>query len=404
MSAKPASRPTIPRPIWVLGLVSLTMDLSSEMIHALLPLFITSTLGASALALGLIEGVAESVALITKVFSGALSDRLGNRKTLAACGYTLSAATKPLFAAATSLGLVVVARFADRFGKGVRGAPRDALIGEWSPPDARGASFGLRQGLDTVGAFLGPLVAVAIMWSSDGNIRLVFAIACVPAVLSAALIIFGVSEPDRIQPEEDKAPYRVRAALASFDRKFWAVIGIATIFTLARFSEAFLVLRLDSLGLPGTLIPFVLVVMNISYSLSSYPAGLLSDRTGRTGLLGGGLVVLIAADAVLALAQSTFVAFAGIFLWGLHMGLTQGVISALTADHAPRRFLGTAFGVLNLSMGLSVLAASILAGALWELVGPAGTFWAGAGFATLALAGLTLLPYLHRKSRRAATM
>lgn len=382
-AAASKSRTQLPRSIWALGFVSMFMDISSEMIHALLPIYLVTVLGASTLAVGFIEGIAEATANITKIFSGALSDWLGKRKLLTALGYGLAAFTKPVFPLAASLGWVVAARFIDRIGKGIRDAPRDALIADIASPDQRGASFGLRQALDTVGAFVGPLAAIILMSLSSDNFRLVFWIAVIPAFAALAVMLFAVREPVRHDAE-----VRPRLRLADVKRlsvAFWTVVGIAMILTLARFSEAFLILRSQNVGLPTTLAPVIMVVMNIVYAITAYPAGVLSDRFGRTGLLALGIVCLIVADLVLALGTSITLVMAGVVFWGLHMALTQGLFASLIADTAPDDLRGTAFGVFNFAGGIAMLVASVLAGGLWEAYGPAATFLAGAEFSTVAL-------------------
>ncbi len=390
----------IPPGVWALGLVSLLMDLSSEMIHALLPLYLVTVLGTSMLTVGIIEGIAEATASIVKIFSGALSDRLGRRKLLVAIGYGLAAVTKPVFPLAPTVGWLVAARFVDRIGKGIRGAPRDALIADLSPAGIRGTSFGLRQSLDTVGAFLGPLTAIALMLLFANDFTLVFWIAVVPAFLAFAVVVFLVREPDRpagLQPV--RAPLS-RAALKRLGRAFWIVVALATVFTLARFSEAFLLLRAQSVGLTLALVPGMLVLMSLAYAISAWPAGALSDRIGRFGLLAAGLAVLIAADLVLAFGTGIAMVALGVVLWGLHLGLTQGLLAALVADTAPAELRGTAFGAFNLVTGIAMLAASVIAGALWDMVGPQGTFLAGAVFATAALLGFPLA----RRSMRVAAV
>ncbi len=375
----------IPAGVWALGFVSLFMDVSSEMIHALLPVYLVTVLGTSALTVGVIEGIAEATAAITKVFSGALSDWLGKRKILAAAGYGLAAFTKPVFPLAATVEWLIAARFIDRVGKGIRGAPRDALVADLSPPELRGASYGLRQSLDTVGAFMGPLLAILFMWLLADNFRGVFWIAVLPAFVSFALIAFVVHEPSHIK-RDGKARMPLRAAeLARLGPVYWVVVAIAALFTLARFSEAFLVLRAQSIGLSVMLVPAVMVVMNIAYALSAYPVGAISDRSGRMGVLTAGLIVLIAADWIIATTSSIAGLGAGVLLWGLHMGFTQGVFSALVADTAPENLRGTAFGMFNLVTGIALLLASVIAGELWDRFGPEGTFLAGAGFAALTL-------------------
>ncbi len=381
----------IPGSVWALGLVSLFMDLSSEMIHALLPLYLVTVLGTSTLTVGIIEGIAEATASITKIFSGALSDYLGKRKWLAALGYGLAAFTKPVFPMASSIAWLTAARFVDRIGKGIRGAPRDALVADLTPADLRGTAFGLRQSLDTVGAVLGPLAAIVFMAAFADNFTAVFWIAVVPAFISLAIIVFGVREPERpLNARPVRSPFS-RAELTRLDARYWVVVGVSAIFTLARFSEAFLLLRAQSVGLDVTIVPAVMVVMNVVYTASAWPAGALSDRNGRYGVLIVGFGLLILADLVLALGNSVSTVMIGVALWGLHMGLTQGLLAALVADTAPPELRGTAFGMFNLVSGVALLAASIVAGALWDMIGPAGTFVAGALITAVALAALPLL-------------
>jgi MFS family permease len=374
----------IPTSIWVLGFVSLLMDVSSELIHSLLPAFLVGTLGASALMLGLIEGAAESLALIVKIFSGALSDYLGRRKILAVAGYGLGALSKPLFALATSPAMVLGARLLDRTGKGIRGAPRDALVADLAPPHLRGASFGLRQALDTVGAFLGPLLAIGLMLLLADNFRHVFWFALIPGVLSVALLLFGVREPEH--PRDGKAANPITLGnLRRLGPRYRWVVAFGAMFTLARFSEAFLVLRARQGGLPDAWLPLVFVAMNIVYALTAYPFGKLADSVAHATLLKYGLVLLIAADLVLGTSSHLAVVFAGIVLWGLHMGLTQGLLATMVAAVAPADLRGTAYGFFNLCSGLAMLAASVVAGELWDRLGPAYTFHAGAAFAVFSL-------------------
>lgn len=394
MTAVQARKPTwrdIPTGVWALGFVSMLMDVSSEMIHALLPIYLVTVLGTSTLTVGIIEGIAEATAAITKIFSGALSDWLGKRKGLAALGYGLAAFTKPAFPLAPSVSWLIAARFIDRIGKGVRGAPRDALIADISPPEARGASFGLRQSLDTIGAFVGPLLAIILMWATVNSFTTVFWIAVIPAFLSFALIIFAVREPERPAGLRTVKSPLSRAEIAGLDASYWWVVAVATVFTLARFSEAFLILRAQSVGLSITLVPAVLVLMNVVYALAAYPAGVLSDRIDRRTVLIAGLLLLAVADVVLAVASGIAGVAIGVILWGLHMGLTQGLLATLVADTAPAELRGTAYGMFNLLTGLALLTASIVAGALWDVVGPKGTFLAGAAFTALAVAGLLMV-------------
>ncbi|MBP7455890.1 MAG: MFS transporter [Ottowia sp.] len=386
-AAPPAATPRLPAGIWVLGFVSLLMDISSEMIHALLPLFMVGTLGMGVALVGLLEGLAEATALILKVCSGVISDWFGRRKPLAVLGYGLGAATKPLFALASGPGLIFTARLLDRVGKGIRGAPRDALVADIAPPEQRGAAFGLRQSLDTVGAFVGPLLAVALMllWAND--FRAVFAVAVVPALLAVLLLMVGVREPARPAGAARSNPIS-RANLKRLPRAYWWVVGVGAVFTLARFSEAFLVLRAEQLGMALAAVPLVMVAMNVVYSLTAYPFGKLSDRVSHHGLLLAGLSVLVAADVVLAVSTHWVGLLLGVALWGVHMGMTQGLLAAMVAAQAPADLRGTAFGFFNLVSGVALLAASVLAGLLWQYLGPAWTFGAGAAFSVLAMAAL----------------
>jgi MFS family permease len=385
--AQPPSR--LPAGIWALGFVSLLMDVSSELIHSLLPVFMVTTLGITMLMVGLIEGAAEATALIVKVFSGVLSDYLGRRKPLAVLGYGLGAMSKPLFALASTSGLVLSARLIDRVGKGIRGAPRDALIADIAPPAIRGAAYGLRQALDTVGAFLGPLLAIGLMllWAND--FRAVFWVAVIPAFLSVALLVFAVREPRQAAGERRGNPIR-RANLRRLGRPYWWVVAVGAVFTLARFSEAFLVLRAQQGGLATAWTPLVLIAMNLVYSAGAYPFGKLSDRMSHRALLAWGLFVLIAADLLLAASQAGPVLWSGIALWGLHMAMTQGLLAAMVAEAAPADLRGTAFGFFNLVSGLALLLASGVAGLLWDQWGAPVTFLVGAGFTAAALSVLAL--------------
>lgn len=389
--------PQLPRGVVMLGLVSLFMDFSSEMIHSLLPALFVTVLGANMAAIGVIEGVAEATASITKIFSGALSDWLGKRKVLAVVGYGLAAITKPLFPMAGSLGMVFAARFIDRIGKGIRGAPRDALVADLTPPEVRGAAYGLRQALDTVGAFLGPLSAIALMAVFADDIRTVLWFAVLPAAVCMVVLVFGVHEPSRAPAQRPaRLPLHVDE-IKQLGEAYWVVAAIGALFSLSRFSEAFLTLRAMDLGLTLELTPAVMVLMSAAYMLSAYPAGWMADRMDRRGLLAAGLVVLVAADLLMAWTGGLAGAFAGIALWGLHMGLTQGLLAAMVADAAPAPLRGTAFGVFNLLGGLVLLAASVIAGMAWDRLGPAAPFLIGAG---AALATAAVLGAARRKIGR----
>lgn len=373
----------LPAGVWALGFVSLFMDISSEMIHGLLPVFLVGTLGVSVVGLGVIEGIAESTAAITKLFSGVWSDCIGRRKPLAVLGYGMAALTKPLFPLADGVVTVFVARFVDRIGKGIRGAPRDALVADLTPPEQRGAAFGLRQALDTVGAFVGPLLAMGLMVCLAGRVRIVFWLATIPAVIAVAILVFAVQEPEGSRPKAVRQNPFTGFHWRSFSVSFWRLVVVAALFTLMRFSEAFLVLRVQATGLSIAYAPLALVVMNFAYVLSAYPAGALSDRLPRHHLLVVGCAVMLVADLFLAFGNGFVAIFVGIAAWGLHMGLTEGLLAALTADHAPAGLRGTAFGVVNLVRGVMLLVASLIAGGLWTKFGAQATFLTGAGFAML---------------------
>jgi MFS family permease len=383
------SRTVLPGTVWALGLVSLFMDISSEIVHSLLPLFLTTTLGTSVAFVGLVDGIAESTASISKVFSGFVSDRIGRRRPLILLGYGLAAISKPLFALAGSASVVLGARFADRVGKGLRGAPRDALVADVTAPEIRGRAFGLRQSLDTIGAFAGPLIAIGLMTLLSDDMRTVFWFAVIPAMVSVLIVLVFVHDPPRERSGDARPPLRV-VDLKTLGGSFWIVTTVGVVFTLARFSEAFLILRAHDLGLPIALAPVVLVVMNLVYAAGAYPAGILSDHVRPRVLLFAGLGCLVAADLALAFAPGLATTFCGILLWGLHMALTQGLFAKLVADTAPVDLRGSAFGAFNLATGLAMLAASVIAGLLWDRFGAAATFLTGAGFAvatTLMLIG-----------------
>jgi MFS family permease len=356
----------------------------------LLPVFLATVLGASMTTIGFLEGAAEATAAVTKLFSGTLSDYLGKRKLLVVLGYGLAAATKPIFPLATSVSWVFGARFLDRIGKGIRDAPRDALVADLTAPEVRGAAYGLRQALDTVGAVIGPLLAVGLMVLLASDIRAVFWAATLPAILSVFLLVVAVREPERADHTRVRLPI-TPTEVTRLPARYWLIVVLGGVLTMARFSEAFLVLRARDVGLGAAWVPLVFVTMNVVYALSAYPAGVAADRMSGRTLLTLGLSALIAADLVLALAASIPVVFVGVALWGLHMGLTQGLLATLVAATAPSDLRGTAFGVFNLTTGVVLLLASVVAGLLWSHLGPSATFLAGAGWIVIALAGLVLV-------------
>jgi len=372
------------------------MDMSSELVHSLLPVFMSTVLGTSMLTIGIVEGIAEATASITKVFSGVLSDRWNKRKSLVVFGYGLSAFTKPIFPLASSIGWVAGARFMDRVGKGIRGAPRDALIADITPAEIRGAAYGLRQAMDSVGAVLGPMFAVGCMLLFANNIQSVLWVGVVPGMIAVALLIGGVKEPDQVGSGSAK---RIRMAdLKELPSGYWLIVGLGAIFTLARFSEAFLILRGQQAGMPLAYLPVVFIVMNVVYTAGAYPAGVASDKMGHTALLLSGVAVLIAADLVLATAEGPASVLVGVALWGVHLALTQGLFSKLVADFAPVDLRGTAFGVFNLISGVALLGGSVIAGGLWNYYGAPATFYVGAAFAAATAVGMGVYSTLCRRA------
>ena len=384
----PSAPARVPAGVVALGAVSLLMDASSEMIHSILPLLLVTGLGASAMMVGVIEGLAEATAMVVKVFSGVLSDALRRRKPLVVAGYALAALSKPLFPLAHSAALVLAARLIDRVGKGIRGAPRDALIADLTPTEVRGAAYGMRQALDSVGAIVGPAAAIALMVVFAGDLRTVLWLAAVPAVLAVALLVVAVREPPAASPRADGQPAFRLSDLRALSRRYWWIVGLGAVLTLARFSEAFLILDARHVGFSEAWVPMVMVLMNVVYAALAYPAGRLADRVDKAKLMSASLLALIAADLVLAFAASRPLALVGAGLWGMHMALSQGLLAQLVAEAAPAALRGSAFGVFNLVSGGALLVASTVAGALWTASGPTATFLAGALFAAIALSGL----------------
>ena len=378
----------LPKGIWALGFVSMFMDISSELVHSLLPIFMATTLGASMVTIGVVEGFSEAAAAFTKVFSGVISDYFRKRKFLAVIGYGLAAITKPVFPLATSIGWVFGARLVDRIGKGIRGAPRDALVAEIAPLQLRGAAYGLRQALDSIGAFVGPLLAVVFMIWLANDIKAVLWVAILPAFIAVLVLIIGVREPDSQDRAAAERNHLTLNDARRLQRSFWLVVGLGAVFTLARFSEAFLILRALDVGLVIGYVPVIMIVMNIAYAMFAYPAGAAADRFSARTLLLCGLGMLVVADIVLALAASPGIALLGSAFWGLHMALSQGLLSKLVADTAPADLRGTAFGIFNLVSGGALLLASVIAGSLWSTFGASATFITGAAFAALAAIGL----------------
>lgn len=389
MTSSRPKRPAVPRSVWVLGFVSLLMDFSSEIYHALLPAFVTVTLGLPVVALGAIDGVAEATASFAKLVSGRLSDRSLRRKPWILAGYGLGALSKPLFPLANGALPIMAARFFDRIGKGIRGSPRDAMIADETPPEIRGRAFGLRQALDTAGALIAPLAAVALMFALAGNIRLVFWIAAIPAVASVLLIIVALREPEvRTAPEKRDTFF---AGFRQLNKQTRRLLGIGFLFMLARFSEAFLILRGMDLGLSPALSPLALALFNLSFVALAYPAGAVSDHLAPRKVLMAGIGLLIAGNLVLAMDFGLAGLAFGILLWGAHMAMTQGIFARMIADSAPEHLRATSFGAFYFVTGIATLLASVGAGLLWDRAGASATFIASAAIAAVALAMLTLV-------------
>ena len=384
----------MPRNVWVLGFVSLLMDLSSEIYHALLPAFITVVLGLPATALGAIDGIAEATANFGKLFSGRLSDQSRKRKPWVVAGYGLAALSKPLFPLAASAPAVMAARFADRISKGIRGAPRDAMIADETPAEIRGRAFGLRQALDTAGALLAPLVAIGLMAWLASDIRAVFWIAVIPAALSFLLAWLALREPEQRLAPSKRSPFF--AGFRQLDKQTRRLLQVGFLFSLARFSEAFLILKGMEVGLSEAMSPLTLAIFNLAYVVLAYPAGSLSDRMSPRILLMGGIAVLIAGNLVLAQAHNLALLALGTILWGAHMALTQGIFSRVIADSAPEHLRATSFGAFWFVSGVGALLASLAAGFLWDRDGSSATFIASAVVAAVALAMLSLLPEERR--------
>jgi MFS family permease len=385
-------RQRLPRNVWILGFVSLFADINSKMVQSILPLFLVSVLGANLVTVGLIEGIAESTASVVKIGSGALSDYWQRRKGLAVIGYGLSTLVTALFAVASSPGWVLLARFADRVGKGIRVAPRNALVADTTTPETRGAAYGLRQSLDTIGSFLGPLLAAALLFGSGQNFRLVFWLAFLPGVVAVLLLVTGVRESSKPSTAPQN-PLKWRM-LKNLDRRYWLLLAVALLFNLGNSSDAFLLLRAQQIGVATALIPLSLVVINVIYGCSAYPAGVLSDRMGRVGLLLGGFAVFACVYLGFAYAQSPWQVWLLFTCYGLYLGLSQGVLLALVADQVPATLRGTAFGLINLVTGVALLPASLLAGWLWQQVSPQATFLLGGG---CAVAAALLLGFGYRQ-------
>lgn len=382
-SDRPAIKIRIPRTVWVLGFVSLLMDISSEMIHALLPLFMAGTLGASAIWIGLVEGIGEGTALIAKVFSGVVADRFGHKKRLVFVGYFLGVISKPVFALAGSMPVVLAARFFDRIGKGLRGAPRDAIVADVTDESIRGAAYGLRQSLDAAGAFVGPLLATLLLLLWTENLRSIFWIALIPGAACLALILFGVE--DNVTPTVNTKRIARKDLKIVMTPAFVQLVILGTLFSLARFSNAFIVLRAADIGIEHAWIPMTLVLMNIAFSLSSYPFGKLADTLNPMKLLALGMVLLVLANLLFAYAANYRILAAGIVLFGMHLGATQGIFSTIISEIAPSEVRATAFGIFNFFSGLALLASGLVAGSLWEYMGAQYCFGGGVVFALITL-------------------
>lgn len=383
------ANPRLPRTVWVLGVVSLLMDLSSEIYHALLPAFLTVTLGLPVAAMGALDGFAEATASMSKLVSGRLSDRNQKRKPWILLGYGMAALSKPLFPLATTALPVLSARLVDRIGKGIRGAPRDAMIADETPPELRGRAFGLRQSMDTVGAFIAPLAAIGLMIWFRNDIRAVFWVAVIPAFLSCGFAWVMLRETsDRTTPKT-KIKW---GGFRDLDPAVKRLIGVGFLFGLARFSESFLILKGIDAGIAPSWSPIVLALFNLAYLLLAYPAGIVSDRVSPQGLLLAGIGLLVAADLVLGMGVSLWTVGLGVVLWGAHMAFTQGIFSRMIADAASEDKRATSFGAFFFVSGIAALLSSLGAGLIWDRDGASATFMAGAVLAAIAGAMLVLLP------------
>ena len=389
----------IPKTVWALGFVSLFMDFSSELVHSLLPIFLVGSLGVSMVGVGIIEGIAEATAHIVKIFSGAISDYLSKRKILILLGYGLASLSKPFFPLAQNMETVFIARFTDRIGKGIRGAPRDALVADVAPIEIRGTCFGLRQSMDTMGAILGPIAAILLMLVFSNDVRLVLWFAVIPAIIAMLVIIFKVKEPVKEKKEHEFKPPINFSIIKNFSKQFWFVVILGAMFMLARFSEAFLVLKASEVGFEAAWVPLVMVVMALTYTIFAYPIGKLSDKVKREYMLIVGLIILILADFTLANAKSYIAVLIGTAIWGIHMGFTQGVLATLIADYSPKEYNGTAFGIFNFVSGISMLIASIIAGVVWQEFGSYMTFYVGGVFALASL----IMVYINIKMKNNLT-
>jgi MFS family permease len=410
--------PAVPRVAWVLGFVSMFTDIGTEMVFAVLPLFLVGQLGVAVATIGVIEGIAEATAALLKLGSGALADRTRRPKALAVAGYGLSALTKPLFAIATGVGLVVAARWLDRVGKGIRSTPRDVLLAAATPEGRRGRAFGLRQSFDKLGESLGPLAAFGLLALWPGNFRLVLILACFPGLLAIALLALGVREmetspgprnpPPNVPPERGEGHLLARATsgqpamekeklraggktlprvadLRRLGPEFLRPLGAATLLGLAGFSDAFLLLRARDVGMRVELIPLVLLAMNLTASAAAYMGGVVADSRGHRLALGTGVALYAAGCALLALATAPAGVWAGAGALGLHLAFVRGNLLAWASDAAPASDRGVALGWIHLVQGLALLPASLMAGLLWQHAGPSVTFAVAAACAALAL-------------------
>lgn len=387
--ASPGTADKLDRNVWAAGLVSLLTDISSEMIVPVLPLFLTGVLGASAQVVGLIEGVAEFTASLVKSVSGWLSDRAGRRKPLMVLGYGVSNVVKPFLGLTGSWGQVLAIRFADRFSKGVRGAPRDALIADSTPTHLRGRAFGLHRGLDTVGAAIGPLTAALVLNLYAGNLRAVFWWTAVPGVLAVLLLVGFVRDTGR--RAAGAAPTAPSPVMRGWSlslqplvpRLRWFVV-VSTVFAIGNSADAFLVLRAQGLGLSVALVPIAYFLFNASYAVLSYPAGALSDKIGRRPVLLGGFIAFALIYAGFGAARHSWQVWILFLFYGIYYAGTEGIQKAYMTDHVGAEQRGTAVGILNAWTGLAALPASLIAGVMWDRFGQPATFYVSAAIAVLA--------------------
>ncbi len=374
----------LPATVWILGIASLLNDVSTEIIHSVLPLYMVTALGASFIAVGLLEGTAEALASVLKVGAGGLSDLLGKRKALVVSGYALSTLVKGCYALAGDMTMVMIARLGDRVGKGIRVGPRDALVADSTSPEQRGAAYGLRQSLDTVGAVIGPGLSFVLLSLWHMDYKNIFAIAIVPGIIAVLLLLIGVREPEKRESKSDDKKLH-KDLLKRLSPAYWSLVVVSFLFNLGNSSDAFILLKGKEAGLALGMVPLMLVVMNVFYAACAYPAGKLSDKLGRVAMLRVGLLFYALVYLGFAFCNTQWQVWTLMALYGVQLGLTQGTLLALVSDVTDADTRGTAFGMISLVTGLALLPASLIAGFLWQNVGSWATFGAGTVCSVVAL-------------------